>query len=86
MTKNIENLKFKEECKDIIAHNILKLLEPQENNNKIISLFSLNMKLGLSDATMQKYVSRVQLPQVHILIKIADYFGITLDELVRKKL
>ena len=79
---HIANLIVKEELKEILSHNILKLIKERENNK---SLFTMNARLGLSDATLHKYVTRGHLPQLHILVKIADFFDVTLDKLVREK-
>lgn len=40
---------------------------------------------GISQATLAEWKKGTYQPKVEKLIKIADFFGITLDELVRSK-
>jgi transcriptional regulator with XRE-family HTH domain len=83
-TPHIANLIDKENCRQIVAHNIKHLIKTREKDN--VSIYGINAILGLSESTIQKYLCGSNLPQLHILIKIADYFNVTLDKLVREKL
>lgn len=46
---------------------------------------ALAFKLQISRQTLSSYECGVTLPDIYILIKIADYFNISLDELSGRK-
>lgn len=45
----------------------------------------LSKSIGVSIRSIQAYTSNTQEPKLSILIKIADFFNISLDDLVFKK-
>ena len=59
-----------------IGNNIKKLRKENEVKQAVLA-YSLN----LSRQTLSSYERGITLPNIFILIQIADYFGITLDEL-----
>jgi len=48
-----------------------------------ISVRQLERELGLANATIAKW--RFKSPRVASILPVADFFGVTLDELVREK-
>ena len=71
----------KEVRKITIDSNLKKLRE--ENN---MSQEMLARKLHIKRQTVSSYETGRSLPDIFILIKIADIFGITLDELVGRNM
>ncbi|MEE1087226.1 MAG: helix-turn-helix transcriptional regulator [Schaedlerella sp.] len=72
---------FKEVPDIAIDRNLKKL---REKNN--MSQEMLARKLHIKRQTVSSYETGRSLPDLFILIKIADIFGITLDELVGRKI
>ena len=62
--------------KNVIGENIKRLRKQQE-----IKQAELASKLNIGRQTLSAYERRVTLPDVLALIEIADYFGVSLDEL-----
>lgn len=55
----------------------------QLRDAKGVTDYEVAKRTGLTTATLSQWKHGVYVPKVDKLIKIADYFGITLDELVR---
>lgn len=63
--------------KNVIGENIKRLRRQQELKQAVLA-----SKLNIGRQTLSAYERGVTLPDVLALIKIADYFEVTLDELV----
>ena len=50
---------------------------------KGISIMQLEKSCGLGNGTVAGW--KIGSPRVDLLIRVADFFGITLDELIRKE-
>ena len=74
MSKNIYNsMKYK-------GGNMEKLKELQKKSNKTIQENAQN--LGLPFSTYNNYLVGTREPKIELLIKMANYFGCSVDELV----
>ena len=62
--------------KNVIGENIKRLRKQQEMKQAVLA-----SKLNIGRQTLSAYERGVTLPDVLALIKIADYFGVSLDEL-----
>lgn len=62
--------------KNVIGENIKRLRKQQEIKQAVLA-----SKLNIGRQTLSAYERGVTLPDVLALIKIADYFGVSLDEL-----
>ena len=62
--------------KNVIGENIKRLRKQQEIKQAVLA-----SKLNIGRQTLSAYERGVTLPDVHALIEIADYFGVSLDEL-----
>ena len=62
--------------KNVIGENIKRLRKQQEIKQAVLSA-----KLNIGRQTLSAYERGVTLPDVLALIEIADYFGVSLDEL-----
>ena len=67
---------MKERIENIIGENIRTLRKQQE-----IKQTTLADELNIRRQSVSAYERRVTLPVIYVLIRIADYFGISLDEL-----
>lgn len=66
--------------KNIIGENIKRLRRQEE-----IKQATLASELNIGRQTLSAYECGVTLPDITALIKIADYFGVSLDELTGRK-
>ena len=62
--------------KNVIGENIKRLRKQQEIKQAVLA-----SKLNIGRRTLSAYERGVTLPDVLALIEIADYFGVSLDEL-----
>ena len=62
--------------KNVIGENIKRLRKQQEIKQAVLA-----PKLNIGRQTLSAYERGVTLPDVLALIEIADYFGVSLDEL-----
>lgn len=62
--------------KNVIGENIKRLRKQQEIKQAVLAA-----KLNIERQTLSAYERGVTLPDVLALIEIADYFGVSLDEL-----
>ena len=62
--------------KNVIGENIKRLRKQQEIKQAVLA-----SKLNIGRQTLSAYARGVTLPDVLALIEIADYFGVSLDEL-----
>ena len=62
--------------KNVIGENIKRLRKQQEMKQAVLA-----SKPNIGRQTLSAYERGVTLPDVLALIKIADYFGVSLDEL-----
>ena len=62
--------------KNVIGENIKRLRKQQEIKQAVLAA-----KLNIGRQTLSAYECGVTLPDVLALIEIADYFGVSLDEL-----
>lgn len=68
--------------RNIIGENIRRLRRQQHLKQDVLAF-----KLHIKRQTLSAYERGITVPDIYILIRIADYFGITLDELSgRRKL
>lgn len=65
---------------NIIGQNIRKLRKQQKVKQAVLA-----SALGIGRQTISAYECGVTLPDIFLLIKIADYFGVSLDELTGRK-
>jgi len=66
---------------NVIGANLRRLREREK-----ISLFKLAIKTGITDRYLQRIEKgKHQNPSMEILIKLADFFGVSLDGLVGRK-
>ena len=61
---------------NVIGENIKRLRKQQEIKQAVLA-----SKLNIGRQTLSAYERGVTLPDVLALIEIADYFGVSLDEL-----
>lgn len=61
----------------MLYENVSRLCK--ENN---ITLCALEREVGLGNGTIWKWGNRTKSPNVNAVKKVADYFGITLDDLL----
>ncbi len=59
---------------------MIKLKELREN--KQISMIQLAQAIGVSDAAISNWENAINEPKVSYLLKLADYFQCTVDELL----
>ncbi len=69
-------IQMKERIENIIGENIRTLRKQQE-----IKQTTLADELNIRRQSVSAYERGVTLPDIYVLIRIADYFGISLDEL-----
>ena len=62
--------------KNVIGENIKRLRKQQEIKQAVLA-----SRLNIGRQTLSAYERGVTLPDVLALIEIADYFGVSLDEL-----
>lgn len=62
--------------KNVIGENIKRLRKQQEIKQAVLA-----SKLNIGRQTLSAYERGVTLPDILALIEIADYFGVSLDEL-----
>ena len=62
----------------MIYNKIVKLC-----SDKGISIHFLERTLGIGNGTIKGWTTNS--PKLDLLMKVCDYFGITLDEMVRKE-
>ena len=70
--------------KDIMGNTLgdnIKRLRKQRHINQSILASDLN----IGRQTISAYECGITLPYIFVLIRIADYFGVTLDELTGRK-
>lgn len=73
---------MKENTENIIGENIRNLRMQKE-----IKQNTLALELNIGRQSVSAYERGVTLPDIYLLIRIADYFDVTLDELTgRRKL
>ena len=65
--------------KNVIGENIKRLRKQQEIKQAVLAA-----KLNIGRQTLSAYERGVTLPDVLALIEIADYFGVSLDELTSR--
>ena len=65
--------------KNVIGENIKRLRKQQEIKQAVLAA-----KLNIGRQTLSAYERGVTLPDVLALIEIADYFGVSLDELTER--
>ena len=70
---------MEDNVKNVIAKNIVELRKA--NNLKQSELAEM---LNYSDKAVSKWESGNSMPDISVLIKIGDIFGITLDDLVKE--
>lgn len=63
-----------------IGQNIRRLRKQQKVKQAVLA-----SALGIGRQTISAYECGVTLPDIFLLIKIADYFGVSLDELTGRK-
>ncbi len=68
------------DVKDIVAKNLIELRQASG-----MTQFDLAEKLNYTDKAVSKWERGESLPDVSILLKIADLFGVSLDFLVREE-
>ena len=66
--------------KNVIGENIKRLRKQQEIKQAVLA-----SKLNIGRQTLSAYERGVTLPDILALIEIADYFGVSLDELTGRK-
>ncbi len=66
--------------KNTIGQNIRRLRKQQKVKQAVLA-----SALGIGRQTISAYECGVTLPDIFLLIKIADYFGVSLDELTGRK-
>ena len=59
----------------------LKMLRKQHNLNQL----ELSKKLSIQRQTLSAYERGISVPNIFILIQLADIYGLTLDELVGRR-
>lgn len=62
---------------DIFAKRLLILLE-----EKNITQLQLAKEIGISNVTISRYLSNERRPQIDVAIKMANFFGVSLDYLM----
>ena len=62
---------------DIFGDNLVSLLEDTHTTQR-----ELADELGVSEATISYYIRKRKIPSFKILLKMAYFFGCSLDELV----
>lgn len=62
----------------MILNNIRRLCE-----GKGISIAALERSLDIGNGTIGKWTSE-RLPKIETIKKVSDYFGVTIDELIRE--
>ena len=62
---------------------MLKLRELRENRQ--LSMAQLAIIIGVSDAAISNWENGVNEPKASYLIKLADYFGVTADDLLGRE-
>ena len=67
--------------KNVIGENIKRLRKQQEIKQAVLAA-----KLNIGRQTLSAYERGVTLPDVLALIEIADYFGVSLDELTGRRI
>ena len=67
--------------KNIIGENIRRLRRQQE-----IKQAALASELHIGRQTLSAYERGITPPDIYALIKIADYFGVSLDELTGRRM
>lgn len=66
--------------KNVIGKNIRRLRRQEEIKQAVLA-----SELNIGRQTLSAYERGVTLPDITALIKIADYFGVSLDELAGRK-
>lgn len=69
-----------EDLKDVIAKNLVEL----RTNAKITQLQLAEM-LNYSDKAVSKWERGEAIPDIRVLVKIAEIYGVTLDDIVREE-
>lgn len=72
-----------EQLKHNLARNIRYLRLSKQPR---MSQTMLAKKLGVTQKSITRYETAVNLPPAHILVAMADYFGFTTEELLAEKL
>ena len=71
---------MRENIDNIIGENILNLRRQKE-----IKQNTLALELHIGRQSISAYERGVTLPDIYLLIRIADYFDVTLDELTGRE-
>lgn len=64
-----------------ISHNIKHLISKENWDQSIFG-----QQFGISKAVVSHYVTGKNVPKIETLVKICEYFNLTLDQLVRENL
>lgn len=67
----------KTELRTNLSNNLLSLMGKSGYSNKHVGL-----ELGISDSALRTYMAGTSIPSVYVACKMADLFGVTIDELV----
>lgn len=66
--------------KNTIGENIRRLRRQQDLKQDVLAV-----KLNIRRQTLSAYERGVTVPDIYVLIRVADYFGISLDELTGRR-
>lgn len=72
-----------EQLKNNLAKNLRYL---RLNRTPRMSQITLAKKLGVAQKSIARYETASNLPPAHVLIAMANYFGLTAEELLSEKL
>lgn len=66
--------------RNTIGENIRRLRRQQDLKQDVLAF-----KLHIKRQTLSAYERGITVPDIYVLIRVADYFGITLDELTGRR-
>lgn len=64
----------------MIYENIKRLCAERETN-----ICNLEKACGISNGTISKWATRNSSPRIETILRIANYFNVSVDEIVRKE-
>lgn len=64
----------------MIYENIKRLCAERDTN-----IYNLEKACGIANGTVSKWATRNSSPRVETLLRIASYFNVSMDEIVRKE-
>lgn len=73
-------MKYNKTYAEHFAKNLRELREA-----KGLSIRKLSKEVGVAPQTIDRYEYQGSMPDILIALSLADFFGVTLDELIRPK-